>query len=469
MSPSVALFVWFVLLVGLLWLDPAKDRGTSVALWIPVIWMFIIGTRLPSQWFGGQMGQAAQALEEGNPLDRTISSALILLAFGIMMSRSFKWDVFLVRNLSLTAFLGFALLSVLWSDYPFVAFKRWFRDLGNYLVMLVAVSDPNPLEAVRAILRRLCYLLIPLCILTIKYYPGISKQYDMWTGLASYSGVTTSKNMLGVVCLISGLFFFWDILTRWPGRKERRTRRILLVNIAFIAMTLWLLNMSDSATSRVCLVLGCLVIAAVHTKTARNHPALLKRLIPAGICAYVVLAFGFGFDISAEIARLVGRNPNLTDRTRIWLFLLGMNTNSLLGTGYESFWLGPRLQWFWRSAGLGRINEAHNGYLEIYLNLGLTGLTLLLGFLVTGYRTICEKLTTSKLASLAVGFWTVLLFYSVTEAGFRSGLMWLTFLLGTLTVSGHVRNQEQRLGKFSAVEETERRQLPPLEPVVPER
>ena len=67
-------------------------------------------------------------------------------------------------------FLLFALLSVLWSDFPLVALKRWFRDLGNYLVILVVLSDPRPLEAVRALLRRLCYLLIPLSILLVKYY-----------------------------------------------------------------------------------------------------------------------------------------------------------------------------------------------------------------------------------------------------------------------------------------------------------
>ena len=94
MPPSLALLLWLVLLLGLLCFDPAKVPSTSPALWVPVIWMFILGSRLPSQWLGGQVGQAAQALEEGNPLDRTISSALILLAIGILISRSFKWGDF---------------------------------------------------------------------------------------------------------------------------------------------------------------------------------------------------------------------------------------------------------------------------------------------------------------------------------------------------------------------------------------
>src|SRR5207244_2752891 len=169
MPPSLALFLWLILLVALLRFDPARDRGTSAALWVPLMWIFIVGSRLPSQWLdSGQMGQSVQALEEGNPLDRTIFSVLILLAIVILRSRSFKWGDFFVRNLALTAFLSFALLSFVWSDFPLIALKRWFRDLGNYLMILVVLSDPRPLEAIRALLRRFCYLLIPLSILLIK-------------------------------------------------------------------------------------------------------------------------------------------------------------------------------------------------------------------------------------------------------------------------------------------------------------
>ena len=378
---------------------------------------------------------AAQALEEGNPLNLTISSALILLAIGILVSRRFKWDHFLARNVVLMALLSFALLSVLWSDFPFVALKRWFRDLGNYLVILVALSDRRPLEAVRTLLRRLFFLLIPLSVVLIKYYPGLGKSWDPWTGIAEYSGVTTGKNMLGALCLVSGLFFFWDTVTRWADRKERRTKRIILVNVVFIAMTLWLLNVSNSATSRVCLVVGCLVIAAAHSKPVKRRPALLTVLIPLGICGYLLLAVGFGVDVSAVVAEAVGRDPTLTDRTKIWAFVLGMHTNPLVGAGYESFWLGPRLEYFWQYSGLGHINEAHNGFLEVYLNLGIIGLSLLGWFLIASYRTICRRLERfSSFGSLNLALWTTLLFYSATEASFRSGLMWLTFLMGAIAV-----------------------------------
>ena len=460
MPPSLALLFWLTFLLGLLLFDPAKIPGTSLALWVPVIWMFIVGSRLPSQWLGGQVGQAAQALEEGNPLDRTIFSVLILLAIGILISRSFKWGDFVGQNIALIAFLLFSLVSVFWSDFPFVSFKRWFRDLGNYLVIMVALSDPDPFEAIRAVVRRLCYLLIPLSIVLIKYYPEIGKSWDSWTGVAQYSGVATSKNMLGVLCLISGLFFFWDTVTRWTDRKERSTKRIILLNIAFIAMTLWLLSNANSATSRLCLGLGSLVIVAAHSKALQRRPGLLKALIPMGFFLYVILAFGF--NINAQVAGAVGRDPTLTDRTKIWSLLLGMQTNPLVGTGYQSFWLGSRLQVVWQQ--FGGLNEAHDGYLQVYLDLGIIGLFLLSAFLIASYRRICRRLETlSSLGSLSLALWTISLFYNITEAAFQAGLLWMMLLLGAVTVPGLAEDRVLNVAAFTNAEMTERFPLSSLE------
>jgi len=435
MSPSLALFLWFVLLLALLRFDPAKEPGTSLALWVPVIWIFIVATRLPSQWLGGELGRTAEAMEEGSPLDRSIYLVLILLAFGILMSRSFKWEKFCVANVALMALLSFALLSVLWSDFPFIAFKRWFRDLGTYVVILVVLSDPHPFEAVRTLLRRLYFLLIPLCLLLNKYFPGMGKQYDQWTGQGYFIGATTSKNMLGVLCLASGLFFFWDILRRWGDRKERRTRWIIGVDVVLFAITFQLISQAASATSNVCLLLGCAVIAAAHSKTVRRSPTLLLVLVPVGICLYLLLEFGFAVDIIALVSEAVGRNPDLTGRTHIWSVVLSTNTNPYVGTGYESFWLGPRLLWVWERAG--GVNEAHNGYLEVYLTLGLIGLFFLAGFLIASYRTICRRFRVSaSLGSLSLALWTVLLFYNVTESAFRGHLLWVVFLLEVIVVPG---------------------------------
>jgi exopolysaccharide production protein ExoQ len=448
MPPSLALLLWFIFLAALLRFDPAKDSKTSVALWVPVIWMSIAGSRLPSQWLGGGMGQTSDALEQGNSLDRTSYSVLIILAIGVLMSRSFKWGEFFRRNFALTAFLSFALFSIFWADYPYIAFKRWFRDLGDCVVVLVVLSDIRPLEAVRAVLRRLCYLLIPLSVVFIKYYPELGIHYSFWSGAPEYVGVATSKNMLGSLCLVSGLTFFWDTATRWSERNSRRTKRIILVNVMLLGMTLWLVNLSSSATSRVCLVLGCLVITAAHSKLFRRHPGFLKAMIPASFFLYLILALGFG--INDDLTAAAGRDSTFTGRTVIWNAALSMGTNPLVGTGYENFWLGPRLLKVWAQTGPG-INEAHNGCLDVYLNLGLIGLFLLLGFLIAGYRTTCEEFERlSSLGSLGSATWIIVMFASVSEAVFKGGLIWMMLLLGAVVVPRVPRVRGASPGKASS-------------------
>jgi O-antigen ligase len=401
--------------------------------------MLIVGSRLPSQWIyievavPGQAQAQAQAFQDGNPLDRTVFLVLIVAAIGILMSRSLRWGDFFAHNTALMAFLSFGLVSVVWSDFPLVAFKRWFRDLGTYVVILVVLSDRCPLEALRTLVRRLCYLLIPLSIVFIKYYPQIGRCYDEFTGSVAYSGVETSKYLLGTLCLISGLFFFWDTATRWPDRMRGRTKRIIVVNVAFIAMTLWLLYMANAATCRVCLTIGCVVVAAARSRTVRRRPGPLKFLIPFSVCLCLFLVFGI--DIKASIAGALGRNPTFTDRTLLWAYLVKANINPVIGTGYESFWLGPRLEQSWKVFPF-QPNQAHNGYLEVYLNLGFLGVFLVALFLIASYWTIWRGLgSQSTQASLFLALWAILPIYNITTSDFGKGeLMWFTFLLGALAV-----------------------------------
>jgi O-antigen ligase len=203
------------------------------------------------------------------------------------------------------------------------------------------------------------------------------------------------------------------------------------MNAVFILMTLWLLNLSSSATSKVCLVIGSVVIVAAYSGVVRRHPALLKVSIPTIFFLYLTLAFGLG--LNGQLAAQLGRDPTLTDRTIIWNTLLSLHTNSLIGTGYESLWLGPRLQQVWQV--VPGINEAHNGYLDMYLNLGFIGVVFLVAFLIASYLTIWKKFARSHtLAALSLGVWTAMLFYNVTEAAFKGGLLWLAFLLGALAI-----------------------------------
>jgi exopolysaccharide production protein ExoQ len=193
----------------------------------------------------------------------------------------------------------------------------------------------------------------------------------------------------------------------------------------------------------------------------QRHPGFLKWLIPTCFCLYLILAFGF--NINGELAGAVGRDPTLTDRTKIWAFLFGMHTNPFVGTGYQTFWIGPRLEWFWQKSGLGFLNEAHNGYLEVYLELGLIGVFLLGGFLIASYRKICRLGPSSSLGSLGLAAWTVLVFYNMTEAAFQGGLLWMMLLMGAISVTARTKGRVHGVAVLGNVGATETLPALPLE------
>jgi exopolysaccharide production protein ExoQ len=440
MNPSLALSIWLVLLLGLFYFDLTRQPKTSAALWVPLIWFFFLGSRTPTMWLGlSYASSAAQALEEGSPVDRTIFSLLALAAFVILVSRSFRWDKFIVQNSALACVLAFALLSVVWSDFPLATFKKWFRDMGVYMAVLVVLTDPRPLEAVRTVLRRLFYLLVPLSIVLVKYYPNVGKTFSVW-GVQEYTGVSTSKNMLGALCLVSGIFFFWDAITSWQERNKKRIRRAILVDVLFMGMIIYLLNLSDSKTSTICLSFGCLVIGAAHFNFGRRHVNWLKALAPLSFFVYLILTFGFG--MGAQLSQAVGRSGDMSDRTHIWQVCLRAPVNPLLGAGYQTFWLGPRVQWIWARLGGDNVLECHNGYLQIYLDLGLIGLFLVCMFLIATYSKICKGLKPlSALGSLSLGLWTVLIFYNVSEASFEVDLLFVAFLLAGISAPQRAANR----------------------------
>ena len=104
-------------------------------------------------------------------------------------------------------------MSILWSDYPIITFKRLFKDLGNIVMVLIVLTDREPSEAIRAVCVRLAYLCVPLSIVLIRYYPDWGRDFVGYQkNVQMYVGVTTQKNTLGIIVLVSALFLLWDLL-----------------------------------------------------------------------------------------------------------------------------------------------------------------------------------------------------------------------------------------------------------------
>ena len=91
--------------------------------------------------------------------------------------------------------------------------------------------------------------------------------------------------------------------------------------------------------------------------------------------------------------------------------------------------MGDRLPTIWAQTMQG-IQEAHNGYLEVYLNLGWIGIGLLAVVIVKGYGNVIAELRRDRmLGSLKLAYFVMAIIYSFTEAGFREQTLTWTFLL----------------------------------------
>ena len=138
----------------------------------------------------------ATAFEEGDPINQIILLLLIVLALRILASRHLDWPEIFAHNSALTLLLV-ALASVTWCDFSFISFKRWIRDLGTYVMVLVVLSESHPLTAISFLFDGCHTCCLILSIVLIKYYPDMGVVYNPWTGSPQYVGAATSKKYAG--------------------------------------------------------------------------------------------------------------------------------------------------------------------------------------------------------------------------------------------------------------------------------
>jgi O-antigen ligase len=294
-------------------------------------------------------------------------------------------------------------------------------------------------------------LLLPLSVLFIMVYPGLGTAYDSGEKVTYYIGVMTQKNELGVVCLICGLGSLGSFLTARGDREMPHRVGRMIAHSVVLVTALWLLKTSDSMTSLSTLVIAGTVMVMASRRWAIRRPSSLHAVVGGALALALFATF---MDETGGLLRLIGRTATLTGRTEIWKAVLSFHTNPLVGTGYDSFWLGDRIEKVWRIIGYKGIAEAHNGYLEVYINLGSIGLLLLGWVILRGYRHALNGLRWDASAGgLRVAFVTAGLMYSLTEAGFRMMTpMWLAFLLELTCVPVSLR-QDQRQRPESPVKE----------------
>lgn len=434
MIPTV---VCVLFIAYLFWIDLRRPDSPSGALWVPLAWMFLAGSRWVSSWLNlGPTLASANDYAEGSPVDRAVFFGLIVAGIVILARRKIDWQRLLLNNVWITLYLLYCLASIAWTDEPTVLVKRWIKDLGNPIMALVILTERRPYEAVGAILRRLAFLLLPLSILFIRYYPELGRAYHA-DGSPMYTGVGHQKNDLGSMCLLAGIYLFWELLQRRDKTYRAVTRQHKILAVVLIGISVWLLHMSDSQTSFVCLVTAILVLLLGRMP---RRPGWIIGVLFSAILAIWLL--DEALHVKEFALGLLGRNPTLTGRTELWQALLGFEVNPIVGAGFMSFWTGERLEDVWRLLGEG-INQAHSGYLEQYLNLGYIGVAFIAAILLSGLLRVRRHLSIDPAAGmLRLCFIVTAVLFNYTEASFYGmNNIWMLLLLGCLEVP---RQSQQR-------------------------
>ncbi len=378
MPPLLALILCLIFVAVLLWLDRLQHPEASKILWLPTIWLLYVAGKPLASWFG----VGGESMEAGSPWDRNFQIVLILWAAGLLLTSRPHWRELLFRQPVVLALLGYWFVSVLWSDIPFISFKRWIREWLAIMMILLVATEQDPRKAVVTLVRRATYIMIPVSMLLIKYYPLLGAQYGRWSGKLMWIGVALQKNGLGLICLIGSFFLIHTLAHRLRNHEPPAWRFQTHLEILVLGLALWMLKgppNAYSATSIAVLVFG-LVLGYILYKgrqTVSGFGGYLGVSLVVGFLAIGTTLPFIGATPLASFSQALGRDATLTGRTEIWEGLVPeVMQHPILGWGFGGFWTTQKAE-------LHLENTAHNGYLETTLDSGFAGLFLISAFVIT--------------------------------------------------------------------------------------
>jgi len=169
MPAQLAILVCSVGIVVLFYLNRDKSVRNSRALWVPVIWLGLTGSRPVSMWFGMTPPNTPSANLQGSPLDAAVFGTLVATGVTVLLVRREKTSRYLAAIVPIIVYSIYCLISIAWSPIPHPALKRWVKDVGDVAMTLIICTETQPLQAVRQLYSRVGLILFPFSIVLIRY------------------------------------------------------------------------------------------------------------------------------------------------------------------------------------------------------------------------------------------------------------------------------------------------------------
>lgn len=350
-----------------------------------------------------------------------------------IFSQSTGWQTFLedIRRrmstiLLISAFGLLALLSASWSEAPIVTFKR--ATLLGLVVLISLGASVHPAQSrigLPLLLIKPLSLILALSILFSIVAPSIAFSSIGWQGA---SGHKNEMGQLSALIVMVGLF---------GNERLHAGRRIVVVLAGLVALV-----MSSSGTAMVCLASGLLAVSLVRlAATLNKHPSWLVPAFMAALSLLIALFAAFVLDVlpsypemKSALLAVLGKSETLTGRTALWDLVLEQSRyrSDWIGGGYGAFWdtSYARIGYIVRRLGFMPI-QAHNGYLDIFNDLGYVGLALATAVLATHLGKIVAMAFRHP-SEAEVGFHIALAVYVVLANCSESSLFRTTQFLNLL-------------------------------------
>ena len=287
------------------------------------------------------------------------------LALLIVMTRPGQSFRALVSSPFLLLLLALVALSSLWSIDPAVTQRRLialsFTTLGG-VALAVRWQWRTLIE-----LFALAFGIMAVASLFLgTVLPNMGRMQELFPG--AWRGLWLEKNAMGEYMGLSTLFsLVAAILT--PRRR--------LIWLAIAALSAGLVLLSTSKTSLLVLIISLCSLAFVAMVKRRPAVAVigswLSLMAVSSVVALIIL-------LPDVILGVLGKDATLTGRTEIWSAILRqMEDRIWTGVGYGAAWdddsiYGAR-SWIAHQAKFSA-SHAHNGWLEVYLGVGLPGAIL---------------------------------------------------------------------------------------------
>lgn len=278
--------------------------------------------------------------------------------------------------------------SFCWSVTPLATLKR--DIVLAFLVAVCALSAGAPVKEWRG--DRFSTLLAPpiLWLIALSLLITLVAPHRALSDVG-WAGITAGKNMSGQLMALTVLLVWYGVFhASLRGRTWWRAGALLVA--------VGLLFATKSSTALLAVVLGIAVTELVTIGSTMRRLASWQIAFAGGVLILAtVMYFAFLLELLPTTSTLythllgaMGKSETFTGRTAIWNLVLGESRfhNTWIGGGYGGFWVGRTGVSSYAIVGDNLYpGQAHNGYIDIYNDLGILGLALLAVFLIVAlYR-----------------------------------------------------------------------------------